>query len=65
MSGNKAGGLKAKAANVKLYGPDYYAVIGAKGGKKSRGGGFTGDSERARQVVKDYWSRRKQKEQQK
>lgn len=48
MSGNKDGGKKAAATNRALYGPDFYARIGSKGGKKSRGGGFTGDPERAR-----------------
>lgn len=34
----------------KKYGKDFYARIGSKGGKKSRGGGFTGDPERAREL---------------
>lgn len=37
------------AVRIKLdRGEDFYRLIGAMGGAKSRGGGFTGDSERAR-----------------
>ena len=39
MSGTKAGGLKAAAINKILYGEDFYARIGRKGG---RVGGFKG-----------------------
>jgi len=45
--GTKAGGLKARATNYRLYGLDFYRQIGRLGGIKSRGGGFT-DPELAR-----------------
>lgn len=32
MSGNKLGGLKARDANRKRYGEDYYAKVGKLGG---------------------------------
>jgi hypothetical protein len=40
MSGTKAGGLKARATNKEKYGEDFYATIGAKGGKLGTTGGF-------------------------
>ena len=40
MAGNKAGGLKAAATNKKLHGDDFYARIGAKGGRNGHTGGF-------------------------
>lgn len=40
MSGNAIGGKAAAARTKLLYGPDFYARIGAIGGKHSRGGGF-------------------------
>lgn len=40
MAGTKAGGEAAAITNKKLYGPDFYAKIGAKGGRLSRDGGF-------------------------
>lgn len=33
MPGTKAGGLKAYQTNIKLYGKDFYKIMGAKGGK--------------------------------
>ncbi len=48
MAGTKAGGQKAAARNKKLYGADFYARIGAKGGKKGRTGGFYANRELAR-----------------
>lgn len=47
MSGTTAGGLQAAITNKKRYGEDIYRKRGAAGGKISKGGGFTGDSERA------------------
>lgn len=47
MSGTYQGGLKAKETNLKND-PNFYANIGRIGGTKSRGGGFSGDPERAR-----------------
>ena len=48
MSGTVEGGKKAAKVNKKRYGRGFYKRIGAIGGKKSVGGGFTGDSERAK-----------------
>lgn len=43
MAGTKAGGAKAALTNKKKYGSDFYASIGAKGGKKGVTGGFGSD----------------------
>jgi hypothetical protein len=43
MAGTKEGGKKAAAKNKKLYGKDFYARIGAIGGKLGRTGGFAAD----------------------
>lgn len=48
MAGTKAGGKAAADTNKKKYGPDFYARIGAEGGKKGRTGGFFADRELAR-----------------
>lgn len=40
MSGTKAGGMKAAATNIKNHGENFYAMIGAKGGRNGRTGGF-------------------------
>lgn len=48
MPGTKAGGLKAAKKNKELYGDDYYATIGGKGGSKGRTGGFYANRELAR-----------------
>jgi general stress protein YciG len=48
MSGTKKGGKKAGNTNKKKYGKNFYAEIGAKGGKLGKTGGFYGNSERAR-----------------
>jgi len=48
MAGTKAGGQKAAAKNKQLYGADFYASIGAKGGAKGRTGGFAANRELAR-----------------
>ncbi len=50
MAGTKAGGAKAAAKNKKLYGADFYARIGAKGGKKGHTGGFYANRELAREA---------------
>lgn len=47
MAGTREGGLKAAARNKELN-KDFYVLIGRKGGKISRGGGFTGNPELAR-----------------
>lgn len=48
MAGTKAGGKAAAATNKAKYGADFYARIGALGGKASRTGGFYANRELAR-----------------
>ncbi len=48
MAGTKAGGLKAAATNKAKYGLDFYARIGAKGGRNGHTGGFAGNPTLAR-----------------
>ncbi len=48
MAGTKAGGRAAAETNKKRYGGDFYAKIGAVGGKKGRTGGFYANRELAR-----------------
>ena len=48
MAGTKAGGQKAAAKNKAKYGKDFYAKIGAAGGKKGKTGGFFANRELAR-----------------
>jgi len=48
MAGTKDGGKSAAATNKAKYGPDFYAKIGAMGGKKGRTGGFYANRELAR-----------------
>lgn len=48
MAGTKAGGIKAAVTNKTEYGADFYARIGAIGGKKGRTGGFAANPELAR-----------------
>lgn len=40
MAGTKTGGAKAASTNKTKYGKDFYARIGAMGGKLGRDGGF-------------------------
>lgn len=48
MAGTKAGAAKAVATTKQKHGKDFYAKIGAAGGKKSRNGGFAANPELAR-----------------
>lgn len=48
MAGTKAGGQLAAKRNKALHGADFYARIGAKGGKNGRTGGFAANPELAR-----------------
>jgi uncharacterized protein len=48
MAGTVKGGKLAAEKNKEKYGADFYAKIGAKGGKKSRTGGFFANRELAR-----------------
>ena len=47
MAGTEMGGRKAAATNKTRYGLNFYEQIGAKGGRKSRGGGFAANRELA------------------
>jgi hypothetical protein len=48
MAGTKEGGLKAKAKNYELHGSDFYARIGAMGGRNGHTGGFAANPELAK-----------------
>jgi uncharacterized protein len=50
MPGTKAGGLKAAQKNLERHGKDFYARIGAVGGKKGHTGGFAANRELAREA---------------
>jgi general stress protein YciG len=50
MAGTKAGGQKAALTNRNRYGRDFYAKIGAKGGKNGHTGGFYANRELAREA---------------
>ncbi len=50
MAGTKKGGEAAAKTNQERYGSDFYAKIGAKGGKKGRTGGFYANRELARKA---------------
>ncbi len=47
MAGTRNGGLKAASRNLQRD-PDFYAKIGAKGGRNGRTGGFAANPELAR-----------------
>ena len=48
MAGTRKGGAKAAATNRTKYGADFYARIGAMGGKLGHTGGFYANRELAR-----------------
>lgn len=48
MSGTKAGGTKAAHTNKAKFGSDWYAKIGAKGGRNGHTGGFAANPELAK-----------------
>lgn len=48
MAGTKNGGKAAASTNKQKYGADFYAKIGAMGGKKGRTGGFYANRDLAR-----------------
>jgi len=48
MAGTKNGGKSAAATNKEKYGKDFYARIGAMGGKKGHTGGFAANRDLAR-----------------
>lgn len=43
MAGTKIGGAKAAETNRLRHGDDFYKLIGSRGGKISKGGGFKSD----------------------
>lgn len=53
MAGTKLGGKAAAATNKAKYGKDFYAKIGAKGGKNGHTGGFFADRELARRAGRE------------
>lgn len=50
MAGTKEGGKAAAKTNKTRHGKDFYARIGAKGGKNGRTGGFAANRELARKA---------------
>jgi len=50
MAGTIAGGKSAAATNKERHGEDFYARIGAEGGKKGTTGGFFANRELAREA---------------
>ncbi|MBI2008818.1 hypothetical protein HYS84_00215 [Candidatus Saccharibacteria bacterium] len=50
MAGTHAGGAKAAATNKTKYGKDFYARIGAMGGKMGHTGGFYANRDLARKA---------------
>jgi general stress protein YciG len=50
MAGTKIGGMKAAATNKAKHGSDFYAKIGAKGGKNGHTGGFAANPSLAREA---------------
>jgi uncharacterized protein len=50
MAGTKQGGLRAAQTNIDKYGKDFYANIGAMGGKASNTGGFAANRELAKEA---------------
>jgi hypothetical protein len=50
MAGTIKGGKKAASTNKSKYGPNFYAMIGAKGGKKTGAKGFALNRDLAREA---------------
>ena len=50
MAGTKNGGVKAAATNKARHGKNFYAMIGAKGGRNGNTGGFAANPELARKA---------------
>lgn len=52
MAGTITGGKNAAKTNIELHGSDFYARIGAIGGRKSRNGGFASQKECHCELIK-------------
>ena len=52
MPGSKIGGMKAAKTNKERHGEDFYARIGARGGRNGHTGGFAANPELARKMGK-------------
>ncbi len=50
MAGTRDGGVAAAKTNKTRHGKDFYARIGAKGGRNGRTGGFAANRELARKA---------------
>ena len=50
MAGTKQGGVRAAQTNKQRHGANFYAEIGRRGGKTSRGGGFAANRDLAREA---------------
>ena len=50
MAGTKKGGIAAAQTNKAKYGSDFYAKIGAVGGKRGHTGGFFANRDLAREA---------------
>lgn len=50
MAGTRDGGRRAAITNITKYGKDFYARIGAMGGKMGHTGGFYANRELARKA---------------
>ena len=61
MAGTKAGGLKAAQKNLQKD-PNFYAKIGAKGGRNGHTGGFAANPELAREAGRKGGQARKKKQ---
>lgn len=48
MAGTKAGGEKAAKTTIERHGKDFYAKIGAKGGRNGHTGGFASNPDLAK-----------------
>lgn len=52
MPGSKIGGMKAAKTNKERHGEDFYARIGARGGRNGHTGGFAANPKLAREMGK-------------
>jgi general stress protein YciG len=50
MAGTVQGGIAAAKRNKAIHGNDFYAKIGAKGGRRGRTGGFFANRDLARKA---------------